>query len=480
MKTIKSRLLLRWQQNWLYILIFGVIFCYFALFRYFLIPSGDDFFWWGESGNYLLHHHFLGAPKLYGGSLNGRYLGNLLEIFSMRHLKLAVLVFGGAWTLLIWSLWQLGGKTWWSLVLATGFIFTLNDAFLNAILVWNAGFSNYVPSIALVLLYLVIVKKGEQQSLGKIYSVITLIIGLCAGLFLETLTVVQVILGILVLFWFTSKKSYQITYLIGALSSLGIMFSYPGYRLNVPYRKITFDLHKIWQLYSNYNHLWLISLNTLFLTLLLAAMFIIINRSAINRLLKVCYLAVAGIFLLYFWLLGAHLLSVPKDHNYEYLLSPTLANIDAVMSIFLVIYVGTFIYQFFPKDRWLWLYYLTVGLFVGPLVFVASPINCRAVFPAYIFMYLILISFFQRAMKLIKINRLLFCIATLAILVAAASYQVIMHANYAVSLERVQNPQYLQGKSGLNKHVPYRKFVWADDVFNQQIAPQYWKARLQK
>lgn len=41
------------------LLMFVVSFMYFGVFRYLIIPSGDDYFWGGKQGNYLIHHMFM-------------------------------------------------------------------------------------------------------------------------------------------------------------------------------------------------------------------------------------------------------------------------------------------------------------------------------------------------------------------------------------------------------------------------------------
>lgn len=83
------------------LLMFVVSFMYFGVFRYLIIPSGDDYFWGGKQGNYLIHHMFYGSQTIYGGSSNGRYLGNTLEILTMHHLWFAMLMYGIFWTLLV-------------------------------------------------------------------------------------------------------------------------------------------------------------------------------------------------------------------------------------------------------------------------------------------------------------------------------------------------------------------------------------------
>lgn len=121
MRNYTYSLIKFFQKNWFYFLVFGLVFCYFAIFRYLLIPSGDDYFWWGQPGDYLLHHGFVGPVKIYGASINGRYLGNFLEIITMRHLKLALLIFAGSWTLMSWCMWKLENQTWWALIFAIAF-----------------------------------------------------------------------------------------------------------------------------------------------------------------------------------------------------------------------------------------------------------------------------------------------------------------------------------------------------------------------
>lgn len=480
MKTLKLKTQLLLKNNWIYFLIFGLIFCYFMIFRFFLIPSGDDYFWWGQEGSYLLHHGFYGPVKLYGASINGRYIGNTLEILTMRHLKIAMIVFSGTWTILIWCMWKLANKTWWALILAFGFVFTLNDALLNTTLVWNAGFMNYVPSTTLILVYLVIFKDGEKVQLNKYYAILTFLIGLVAGLFLEAIAFAQILLGIMVLLFFTNKKkAYHISYLVGALLSLVIIMSHPGYRLHIPYRKTTFNIIDIWHIYAMNNHIWLISLNTILISLILISVIILTFKKTNILPNNHLFIYISSIFLIYYLVVGVYLNFAHKDPNYNYLLNEVFANVDALVSLVFIIYIGICIYQFMRFDKMVWLYYLCAGLFFSPLLFVASPVNGRSVFTTYVFMYLVMIKFVQKAMFKIKIRNYLIVLATLVIICAAANYQTIMYTNYMSNLERVQESDYIKGKRLLNKHIPYRKFVWSNDRLDQQNV-FYWRARLYK
>lgn len=61
-------------------------------------------------------------------------------------------------------MWKLIGKSIASLIVSCLFVFTLQDGFINNILAWNAGFINYVPSIALILIYILIVDRGRYKN----------------------------------------------------------------------------------------------------------------------------------------------------------------------------------------------------------------------------------------------------------------------------------------------------------------------------
>lgn len=469
------------KKNWLYFLLFGLVFCYFAIFRYLLIPSGDDYFWWGPYGAYLVHHGFVGSIKIYGGSINGRYLGNSLEILTMHHLKLAILIFAGTWTLLIWCMWKLENQTWWALVLAIAFVFTLNEALLNNVLVWNAGFINYVPSMTLVLLYLVICKEGEKKTLNKYYAILTLIIGFAAGLFLEAIAMAQVVMGLIIVLFFTKqKRGYHFSYLLGAVAALLIIMSHPGYWMQCPYRKTNFNLFKMWYIYVIANHIWLISLNTILIILLLLAMTVIVSRKLSSSFLDKLFIILNNAFLVYYLVVGIYLRQVHSDGNYYYLLNPTFAQIDAIISLFLIGYTGYFICHYLSKQRkQVLLYYLCAGLYFSPLLFVAAPINSRGTFMPYIFMYLIMIDCVQTAFSSIKIQNFFLVIIALATFDMAGRYQMCLYENFNANLQRVLESGFIQGKGLLNKHVPHREFVWSKDRLDQQ-SPFYWRARLKK
>lgn len=456
-------------------LVFLLSFVYFAAFRYFMIPAGDDYFWGGAQGKYLILHGFYGPQATYGGSSNGRFLGNTLEILSMHSITIATVSYGVFFTLLLWAMWRLAGKSISSLLLSLAFIFTLQGAYINNVLAWNAGFVNYVPPIALILTYLVIVEYGQKKDLHWTFALLTLFIGSIAGLFTETLNLGQVCLAVLIILYFRKKtKLYHVTYFIGTLISAAIMFLHPSYHEKSTYRLTTFDPAEIWRLYKIMTHYWLISFNIVLLVAILLAIITLTLKSDFSKLQKTITAGISALFLLYYAAITVYFRKYPKDDMFSFnsaIFPNKVAVIDSVMSLLLIVFIGYCIFLFYKTDAKMWLYFLMTGIVSGQLLFVASPVNSRGYFAAYVFMYLIATRFVIDAFSKIKfVNWLLL----IAVLFMGVSFQSMIYTNYQVNLERVSDPQFYNGKAGLTKHVPYRQFVGTNDLLNQQNTT-YWK-----
>lgn len=457
-------------------LMFVISLIYFGVFRYFVIPSGDDYFWWGPRGSYLLHHMFFGPQSIYGGSSNGRYLGNTLEIITMHYQPIAILTYAIFWTLLLWGLWRLSGKTMLSLVMSFLFVFTLQGGFLNNILVWNAGFVNYVPPIALVLVYIWLVEKGREKDFNQFMALGTLVLAYIGGLFTETMTVAQIALGIFVILHFRKQtKLYHVTYLLGAVVAAVTMFTHRGYRGKSIYRNTTFDPLKIWENYAKITHFWLITFNVAMLVSILLAIAVLIIRADFSIIKKSILTVITLAFLGYYIAINVYLKRFELNYMYGYnKIDDNLSNMEGIISLLLVAFIGYSIFLFFKTDAKMWLYFLMTGVIMGQLLFVSAPINCRGNFLTYVFTYLITMRFVLAAMDNLKVKNWLTGLLVLALVVVGGEYLNIMSINYEANLSRVDDPEYYDGKVELTKHVPYRKFVWVNDLLNQQV-PRYWE-----
>lgn len=462
------------------VIMFGASFVYFCIFRFLVIPSGDDYFWLGKAGTYLMHHMFYGPQATYGGSSNGRYLGNLLEIITMHKLSLAILAYGIFWTLLLWCIWYLSKRNITSLLLSFLFVFTMQDAFINNILGWNAGFVNYVPPIVMGLIYIIVVEKGVAKKFIPIVSVLLLLLGLAGGLYNEVWNITQVALGLLVLgysYWKKELKSYHITYSLGTIFSSIIMFSHKGYHEASTYRKTSFSFNSILDTYSKVTHFWLITFNLILLIAILLAIFVLALRTRISMENKLAISIISIIFLIYYIIINNFFrknFTLNPMYGYK-TVRASIAIPESLVGIALMIFIGYCIWVFFKNDPKMWLYYLLTGVIAGQLLFVSSPVNSRGYFLSYVFMYLIGMRFVLSALDELRIkNYLINIVLLITLVVCGYAYQSMMYANYHVNLIRVSDPKYYNGQKELTQHVPYVKFVWFNDLMNQQN-PTYWK-----
>ncbi len=480
------------KNKWIKIY-FTIVFFYFFIIRFLVIPSGDDFFWGGKPGKYLLQHGFYGPQSIYGGSSNGRYIGNILEIFTVHHLIPAMLMFGFFWTLLIWSMWNLSGRTKLNLILSSLFVFTLQSGYLSTIFSWNAGFINYVPPVSLILLYLVLVKKSWQNQLPQnkyLLSGIAFLISLIGGLFVEHLTIYQIFIGIMVmiigqLIFKKPNKLFNTSYLLGAVTSAIIMFSHPAYHESSVYRNINFNLSALINNFVNISHFWFNTLNVV-VNIVICLAIIAISFKKIENVTRRKYLNItAGFFALYYLIMDLWLNTQNHDQFFVYpqLRHLSITSIDSLITIFFwifLIYVMTVLFDF-SKDYLIYFSIFTYFALISPFLLIISPISVREFFTAYLFLYLAMILFVQKALSLYssKLRLNIKIITAIILLISAINVQTKMTINYQANLNRVQEESFLSGKSSLRSHVPYRKYVSSNDALLQQSG-SYWKKYLKK
>ncbi|WP_125764831.1 DUF6056 family protein [Companilactobacillus hulinensis] len=473
-------------------LFFPLVFLYFFVFRFLVIPSGDDYFWGGEQGRYLMNHGFYGPQKIYGGSSNGRWIGNLSEIFTVHHLIFAMLAYAIFWTLLLWCIWKLTGKSKLSMILSGLFVFTFQDGYVSTVLSWNAGFINYIPPLALTLLFLTFVKElfdGNKIYNPIILAICTFVVSLIGGLFVEHLTLYQIFIGIVAILagkfiYHRNYEWFEGSYLMGAIISAIIMFSHPAYHEKSTYRDTNFDLHGIINNYFYITHYWFNTLNLIVNVVLCIAIIIIATNKLRNGKLKWIINILSSFFIVYYIAINVWL----GRHNYDQFfmyrgLSTRITQIDGVMTIvFWLFLIGSTICLFNAKKNYI-LYFsmFTYFALISPFIIIISPINSREFFTSYVFLYIAAVLYVIEAAsyyanQVIKNFRIL---ATVILLLCSINVGYKMAANYHANLIRVQDERFLSGQASLPNHVPYRKYVLSNDALLQQSST-YWKEFLNK
>lgn len=193
--------------------------------------TGDDWAWGSKIG--------LERLQLWFDNYNGRYVGNLIVLALTRSNLLKAVVMSLCLTGIAFcaeSIW----KKKWVFYVSTVVLVLMPKLILRQAVVWTAGFSNYVVSLFLTLIYIVYIYpifKEEKEVLNKRFrvwhSLPLIVLAIANTLIVEHLTIYNVVLalGVLVFTALAKKKVYvpHIAYLIGSIAGAVYMFSNSAY-----------------------------------------------------------------------------------------------------------------------------------------------------------------------------------------------------------------------------------------------------------
>lgn len=196
----------------------------------FCVPYFKDDWAWGSQ---------IGIDRLKSGfaDYNGRYLGNLLIIALTRVPVIRIIVMAAGAFLLTFLTARIVDKRIALLFpLELAMVFAMPDDLFRQTVVWTSGFANYVPPVLISLAYILIIKDIVDKEPPK-YSFAAVaglfVMGVCGALFMEHVTVYNVLLGFAVLV-FTQVKYKKIcaghvSFALGACAGAVIMLTNSSY-----------------------------------------------------------------------------------------------------------------------------------------------------------------------------------------------------------------------------------------------------------
>lgn len=381
------------KKNWYFIVIFLIFFVLNIFFPF----SGDDYAWGSKIGIERL--------KTFFQDYNGRYAGNLLVLLITRSKVLRATIESIFFSLIIININKIiNRKNSIFALLAIFLLLLMPIEILRESVVWASGFSNYVPPICLVLIY--IHKNNylfEDKKLINNHKFIDficyLVIGFVGALFIENITIYITILSIFVVIYEYIKRRkvsiHNIAYLIGAFGGLITMFTNGAYHLVSQgvdsYRTvengniITNSFIRYRELFNKY-----IFYNNFFITILIAILCLLI----INRIIKarkkelkttIAYLCIISlimyivncVFLKFYTVLFTRTL-------FNELLNTFLTFLFALSVLFIALYA---IKNKASKKRVV-LYLISLIIINAPLLIV-NPVGPRLFFGNYVFLLLI-------------------------------------------------------------------------------------------
>lgn len=194
----------------------------------FLFPYTQDDWAWGSA---------IGLRRLakWFENYNGRYLGNLIVLALTRSRVLRAAVMGIAITGIIYCIERITQKRWAFTSALLGFLFMPRLITLQAV-VWTSGFSNYVTSAFLTLVFFVYLNEHRPEENCRVSfmtCIFLAVLGLCNTLIVEHLTVFHVIISVfLFVYSYRILKKIRTDYLIymfGTITGAFYMLSNSAY-----------------------------------------------------------------------------------------------------------------------------------------------------------------------------------------------------------------------------------------------------------
>ncbi len=457
------------------VLIISMVFIFFFGLAYMFPYTGDDWAWGGSLGIERLHNFF----KDY----NGRYLGNLLVIVLTRSNILKAVVMSGVITGTVYLIYKtVKNKSTAVLFLALIGLLVMPRYIFRQTIAWTSGFTNYVVPTFLIITYVYLITKvfDGTPKFKKPTFIATFILAICTALFMENITIYQVIADILILFFtfIIYKKLFApiVSHLFGSVIGCVIMFTNGAY-------------HKIAE--SNDDYRTLETSSAGILMRIKENLFSIIRKDlALNNVILNIFITIVCIAIVFAFFKKADELSLFRKAiihlNLFIIISYTAYSVCRVIypnwniflgytkyfeSLFVVLFGLSLIFLSLlcVKENGIKLrlcfYIISIAILTAPL-FVVTPVRSRCFYCGYVFFVLFLCEafgyIFNKQHELIKNNGLVTVLASLCIF-ACIFYLTVY--GYIFKAENQRNA-YIQEQIDEKRTVvelpelPYQGYLW--------------------
>ncbi|MBP0724965.1 hypothetical protein J5Y03_07150 [Bacillus sp. RG28] len=452
----------------------------------------DDWTWGSSDGIHRLNNWF--------ANYNGRYMGNLFELFLTRVYWIRFFVMSlFATVLVILAANQSKNNSYFNYILSLVLFLCVPINVISQTYAWIAGFSNYITSIVCVLLYLAIIKNifEDDKPVYKTWMIIVVIpLGIITELFMEHITLYTLCMALIVIVFtaikFRKVYAVHVTYFISTVIGAIIMFTNGAYMAifsgKDQYRSIGQSavaheslVMKIYHTFTNEMYPMLFS-NNVVLNLLIATFCIILiikykkSVSMFGSFIKNGLLTILVIYPLYKPIVVDRLkMSVFKIHTNDF---EAFFSVIFFISVLLTIWLYTDNKNFKQKAS---LYWLSAIVLAAPLIFV-QPFGPRCFIAPYTFYVMVTIQLGQyiiekKYFNLFSLNKLF----TIFALFVSACYIYIFTMNGMVDRQRMD---YIHQQVNAHKDeimlakLPFEQFLWHStpiiDSYQYQTFKEYY------
>lgn len=375
----------------------------FYIFMAMLTPlTHDDWDWYSNYGIQMLQERF--------ANLNGRYLGNMLEIIAVRLDWFRWLSYAIFSISIIWIIGRFvnEAKILYYYLCAFILMLTIPSEIYKQTYGWFAGFYNYVPATFCVLFIVWYISEilFKQKSLGPITNILFYCICFVGQFFMENTTLFNtMILVLAIVLHVLLYRKLNPKFILGlVISSLGtiLMFMNPNYRKiffeGSSYQKVSSDtgiIDKVTTTLTTVLPDWVLFNQMTIILMIIGVVIALLFRNAAlytrSKLLQV--FVITGLLILpiyYFFIYEQFALQ-----NFHILLITNLVN-TLVCIWFLSAFILAIHIVVEPKEIKYTLYLLlaTILLVCAPLVIVSplGPRNFYTVSALFVIILLILFS----------------------------------------------------------------------------------------
>ena len=212
-----------------------VLFIFYIFMAIFTPLTHDDWDWYSHYGIQMLQEHF--------ANLNGRYLGNMLEIIAVRFDWFRWLTYAIFSASIIWIIGRFvnDNKRVYYYLYAFILMVTIPSEIYKQTYGWFAGFYNYVPATFCVLFIIWYISTilFKQKSLDPVTNILFYCVCFVGQFFMENTTLFNtMILFLAIILNVLLYRKLNPKFLLGlAISSLGMILMF----INPNYCKIFFE-----------------------------------------------------------------------------------------------------------------------------------------------------------------------------------------------------------------------------------------------
>lgn len=451
---------------------YGICFVLISALCWLFPYTGDDWAWGSQIGIDRLNSWF--------ANYNGRYLGNIFVLIMTRSNVIKTLIMALCLTGTVY-LGEYITKKKYAFYVGCVSLALIPKLILKQAVVWTAGFSNYVTSLFLTMIFIAYIYPIFEKNMPKrkIWHCIPMfVLGVANTLIVEHLTIYNVVVAVAVIGYtiFVHRKviASHVAYATGAVAGAWYMFSNEAYHTIANnedgYRQMA-EGGVVSRALTNYVEVIVkhLVLNNVWINLLILAVCMILLQQCFDKEKqnsKICFLAngcvgVMAVFNVWALLSSFGISTFAKQNRLLYI-EALLATIYVLALLVFSVLVGLA-----QKKLWHLLFWnLSIICVAAPLL-VVNPIGERCFFVTYIFFVMLLLELMGQIQKEVLVQFFtgkMFRNACVCIALAGlAFYLNIFSSIYEVDharLARIQR-QVAAGKTSVEIiHLPYESYLW--------------------